>query len=485
VFRSNAVAAGKMIVAGLAMFFVLTACSSSSRLPKGMVGRVGKYDYSPSVIQTGNSRQIWWCGLDHNPGGSSSRESDAILYESIDLVTGQTTEPVAVLGETAGTWDALYVCNPKVIGGIFKNPLGDGVTYKYALYYVGINKETNNNIGVAFSNDGIHWQKYPDPVIRADNAIGYGVGQPALYNSDHQSAITLFYEDSYPSTHHVEARSPDGVHFTVEGALTQNGLDPGCPGEWGDMAYDAKTKFWYALFNRAVRDPSTTGGVAERGQIGVEMYRIRAASLLTGDSPWEQVTTVDTNITGFESNFIGGLVRGSYGALNVGKYPKIQMYVSVSDPQPGWDASPKDAGKSAEPSTWDIAPAEWDPNQSSWALTRYSNPGRDIVTVGWVNPAAHFQKQQVLAHVFGSPQNGATTRLFACARGATDYFASLDASCQGQRIVGTNGFLYSHAVANQNLVALYSCAASQRHFVSTDPKCEGSDNEGLLGYAPR
>jgi hypothetical protein len=472
----------RVILIGLGILFALSACSSTPELPKGMVGRVGKYDYSPSIIETGNVRQVWWCGLDRNPA-DSSQVSDAILYESIDVSSGQATSPVTVLAETPGTWDSLYVCNPKVIGGIFRNPLGNGVTYKYALYYVGINKTSNNNIGVAFSQDGIRWEKYPDPVILAASPSGYGVGQPAPYNSDRQSAITLFYEDSYPTTHHLKASSSDGVHFTMDGAITQSGLDPGCPGDWGDIAFDSKTGYWYALFNRALRDPATTGGVAERGQLGVEMYRIPSGSLLSGDVPWELVTTVDTNVTGFESNFIGGLVHDSYGNLNIGSYPTIKMYVSVSDPQPGWDASPKDAGASAEPPTWDIAPAEWIPNRGPLALTRYTNAGTDVVTIGWVSPSAKFQKQQTVGHLFASPQAGATIRLFACVRGKMDYFVSLDGACEGERIVGTNGFLYSHPDAQQKLVPLYRCATSRSHFVSQDPRCDGQQNDGLMGYA--
>jgi hypothetical protein len=52
----------------------------------------------------------------------------------------------------------------------------------------------------------------------------------------------MFYEDSNPTTHHVAATSNDGVHFTVQGALTTIGLDPDSPeASWGDMAYDLKT----------------------------------------------------------------------------------------------------------------------------------------------------------------------------------------------------------------------------------------------------
>jgi hypothetical protein len=175
----------------------------------------------------------------------------------------------------------VYLCNPKVIGGSFDNPLGDGQSFQYAMYYVATSDGITNNIGVAFSQDGINWKKYPQPVIRTSSENGYGVGQPAVYNSDHRAAISMFYEDSNPITHHVAATSNDGVHFTVQGALTTIGLDPDCPeGSWGDMAYDLKTGYWYAAFNRPLRAPSTTGDVLERGQLGIELYRIPDSALL-------------------------------------------------------------------------------------------------------------------------------------------------------------------------------------------------------------
>ena len=135
--------------------------------------------------------------------------------------------PVPVLGETPGAWDNLYTCNPQVVKGSFVNPLGNGATYSYAMYYValGTTPGTNNFIGVAFSNDGISWKKYPRPIIGAETQDGYGVGQPAAYNTDQHAAIRLFYEDWSFYVHHVDAISTDGVHFTAVGVLSTNGLD--------------------------------------------------------------------------------------------------------------------------------------------------------------------------------------------------------------------------------------------------------------------
>jgi hypothetical protein len=472
--------AAAIVVAELGALLALTSCSST-QLPKGMVGRIGLYDYSPSVIQTGTVKQFWWCGLAENPA-LHSQKTDAILYESLDSATGHKVGPITVLAETPGKWDAELTCNPKVIGGTFSNPLGDGETYQYAMYYVGIENTSNNNIGVAFSHDGIAWKKYPEPVIRAESAVGYGVGQPSLYNADGKAGITMFYEDWFPNIHHVKATSTDGVHFSVQGTITLNGLDVGCEGTWGDIAYDLKTGYWYALFNRDLRDPSTTAAIIERGEMGVELYRIPDSALMTGAIPWESLATFDTNSTGFESNFIGAIVHDTYGNVNVGAYPTIQMYISVSNPQTGWKATVEEAGKSGDVSTWDIAPMEWTPNASARPLNRYYNRKTYVVTTGWIDTVGGFEQQSLLGHVYEGAHQGATTQLYACRNGATDYFISTDPACEGKRILGRNGFAYSQPGPEPSLVPLYRCRTAKNHFVSQDPKCEGQSPDGFLAY---
>jgi hypothetical protein len=420
-----------------------------------------------------------------NPN-DSSQKTDAIYFQSVNMTSFESYGPVLVLAETPGAWDSAYTCNPKVIGGVFENPLGDGQTYSFAMYYVATSAitGTNNSIGVAFSNNGISWKKYPEPVIPSTSSTGYGVGQPALYNTDHKAAIAMFYEDSNPTVHHVAAVSTDGVHFTVEGTLTSYGLDPDNPEAiWGDMSYDSAASEWYAVFNRPLRPPSTTGGVVERGEYGIELYKIPNAALLTGTSLWEQLATIDTNLTGFESNFLAGFVRDFYGNINVASYPTIQMYTTVSYPATDWDATPAEAGNSAAPGTWILMPLNWVPPASpAVPLNRYFNGSIHEVTTGWISPGAGFQLQAVLGHLYSRPFNGATVPFYGCKAGQTDYFVSLDIGCEGQRALGKNGYGYSQPVPGLNLVALYRCFTGTDHFLSTDPKCEGQSTDMLLGY---
>jgi hypothetical protein len=450
--------------------------------PGAIVGRGGYWNYSPSVIQEGDVQKFWWCGAGLNPN-DSSQTSDTIIYEAINTVTHEIDGPDIVLAETKGTWDAKYTCNPHVIGGTFVDPLGDGVTYSYEMFYVGSTSGIANSIGAAFSNDGIQWKKDPDPVILTTSRTNYGVGQPVAYNPDGGSDITLFYEDSTPTVHHVEATSTDGVHFTMKGDLTMNGLDPSNPQPgWADMGYDPVTKYWYAAYDLPTRLPSTTGNFVERGPYGFQLYRIPRSSLLSGATPWQLLETIDTNSTGYEANFLPSLLHDKYGNINVGSYPALQLFVSTALPQPAWDASPESAGKVGDIYNWAIAVNSYKPDQSMLTLRRYLNDKTYEVTTGWIDPLKFFP-DRMLGHLYAVPQHGATQPFYSCKEDAIGYFVSLDVGCGGQRILGIEGYGYAKQPADVATVALYSCTSSMGRFLSRDTACEGKGAGTFLGYA--
>jgi hypothetical protein len=263
------------------------------------------------------------------------------------------------------------------------------------------------------------------------------------------------------------------------GTLTTNGL-VSSGANWGDMAYDPQSGYWYAGFNTAWRPASVTGGITERGQYGIQLYRIPDASLLTGATPWELLANVDTNLTGYESNFIPGFARDPYGNLIPGS--AIKMYTSISDPPPPWNASPAVAALSGGIFNWKISLYPWTPNQPLSPLNEYFNQTTHEVTTGWVDPQGGFTLQSTLGHLYPSPQQGATVPFYGCKSGSMDYYVSLDIGCEGARILGVNGYAYSGRVAGLNLVALYRCSTGHDHFVSSDPKCDGQQSQGLLGY---
>lgn len=448
-----------------------------------IVGRPGAYDYSPSVIRTGNIEKLWWCGYASNPN-HPSQSSDTILYATYNTTTATASRPQTVLGETPNSWDSAYTCNAQVVEGSFINPLGDGHTYSYAMYYVGTDQESGeaNNIGVAFSGDGVHWHKYPHPVIRNSTHVHYGVGQPVPYNTNHKSAITLFYEDSNrPEPQHVEAASSDGIHFTTIGTLTTRGLiTPGA--SWGDMAYDPTSTYWYAAFNENLRYLQTTGMHQERGQPGVALYRVPAASLLSGHTPWQFLRSFDTNSTGSEANFIAGFRRDPWGNLSIGPAGAVELFTSFSNPATAWDSSPGKAYDSAVPDTWDIGRVDWTPGNAEFPLNLYSNKSTTIVTTGWIDPHGRFALQSTLGYLYESPQNGATTAFYACKAGTKNYFISIDPLCNGQRIIGLEGYGYARPQPRKILSPLYSCGTGAVHFAGAKPTCKHASDPILLGY---
>jgi hypothetical protein len=476
-----------MSLIAMALIFALSGCGAApSGTPAGaVVGRGFRYDYSPSVMQTGSQLQIWWCGSAQNPQ-DASQDTDTILYVSVDTTTGQNTDPVVVLAETPGAWDEDFTCNPRVIRGSFVNPLDDGKTYTYALYYAGTANPlgVESSIGVAFSNDGIVWTKYPVPVIYSDTSVNYGVGQPAVYNMDGKSNLVLLYEDINGPIEHRKATSTDGIHFSVQGTLTKNGFDPNNPGpSWGDIGYDPVTQYWYATFNLSLRNVATTGGQQEAGQYGMQMYRIPDASLLTGATPWEMLKTIDTNSTGYEANFLAGFLKGQYGNLNVGAYPTIQLYPSIANPRPTWDADANALGAAGGLAQWDIGSFTWTPGNAMRTLTRYKNNRSYDTSSGYLDPGAHFVADTVLGHLYEGLQDAATVPFFNCKNPPRDYFVSLDPLCGGSYIVGFEGYGYAKPVAGKSTLPIYSCSsASYGHFASKDAQCEGSGAGTLLGY---
>lgn len=488
----NVISSIRFFAATCAMIGLCAIGEASTTVGPKVVGNYGLYNYSPSVILSGDIQQFWWCGQGHNPN-NPSQDTDTIQYESINLRTGAVVGPQAVLGETPGAWDSAYTCNAQVVKGSFTNPLGNGANYTYAMYYVGTAQTagTLNSIGVAFSNDGITWTKYPTPVISYNPSdTGYGVGQPAPYNSNGTNGIYLLYESTYPSLEHVEVTSTDGVHFTNQAVITTNGLSQvetagqstSSAASWGDAAYDYQGGYWYAVFNTNVRNPSTTGGFTERGQFGSIVYRIPTASLLTGSSPWQQVFTVDTNLTGFESNFIPGFLRDQYGNVNVsGTYPNLEIYTSASIPAPSWNATPLARGKTGDTPYWNIAWDTWAPGHLLVPFKRYYNRTVHEVTTGWIDPNGGFSLESTQGYLYESPQAGATVAIYGCVASNDNYFVSTDSTCEGQLFLGIDGYLSS--TSGTGLFALYRCRSSSDHFVSTSSTCEGETQELLLGYA--
>lgn len=75
-----------------------------------------------------------------------------------------------------------------------------------------------------------------------------------------------------------------------------------------------------------------------------------------------------------------------------------------------------------------------------------------------------------------------TTALKLCKAGE-DAFSSTDASCEGETVVGSSGFIWTEPPTDRTSRPVYRCRTSWNDlFDSNDPNCEGQTVERLLGH---
>lgn len=446
-------------VASLVLVFVAGSALADFSLPGGPLFVRKNYDYAPSVIQDGHIQEFWWCGRGTVP--KTKFITDVIYHRQYDKVSRKWTGITKVLWPTRGQWDGYYVCDPSVVRGEFFNP-DNGRTYSHAMYYTAtdIKGGENNRIGLAFSNDGTAWEKYSAPVIypQVGPTSQYGAGQAASYNADGKSHVYIFHTDTSTTygTRMWVRESSDGRTFGPPTLLSKRGAQLNAN---SDFAYDRKSQSFYAAI-------SLPGRVGDRDTLGFVLARMPAADLLNGRGTWENLGTINSNLTGYYLNHSPGLLRDQYGNLTRW-LPAVGAYFA--------------AGNNS-PKTWNLTWAIWDPDPSTLPFARYYNStsGYHKVTTGYVDPGFSFER--TLGYLFMAPLTG-TSAVYGCHAGMRDFFVSLDRKCEGQLILGVNGWLYS--TPQPRTQALYRCYSGVDHFVSKDPACEGKRTEKLLGYARR
>ena len=115
------------------------------------------------------------------------------------------TEPAPVLDVgSSGAWDERAVADPYTIR------IGP---YLY-MYFLGQDRAVRQRIGVARSNDGVHWDKLrANPVVEMDEDEA-GIGEPAVWQS-HGFYWMLYTVRDFTENRYLRlARSTDGVRWT-------------------------------------------------------------------------------------------------------------------------------------------------------------------------------------------------------------------------------------------------------------------------------
>ncbi len=452
------------------------------------------YDYNPSIIQSGNLLRFWWCGGGANPthGGYTA---DNIYYAEWDASAAHfVTAPTSVFNEGApGTWDDYLDCNPSVVAGNFA-PFGDGAHYTLALYYVAIPTTTSvNRIGVAFSNDGQSWRRWPTPIITAPYADSahcsnlYGIGSPSTYSIDGKGSVRLFFED-FCNFELFSATSTDGVHFAAREAVSKAGLSycnsthaGGIPTD-ANLAFDPANHAWYATMDLGCDNFQRSG---ERGTVGFKLFRMQAGAIDSlANGQWQELATIDTNLTGYEINSWPAPTRDQFGNVDLSAgHDTIQMFYSVSNPRAPTTSTASQYVASTDPTHWDIAWALWsNVSGAATSFERFQGSTHEITT-GYADRSRFPVDEGSVGLLYQAPQGTLTTPLYNCQSNTnSDFFVSTDLLCEGQRIVGLQGYALTDQHGGD--LPLYRCVTSAGdRFVSHDPGCEGATMESLLGYA--
>lgn len=163
------------------------------------------YDYygvaQPVILYDEGIYKMWNHGLGYGGGGEAF-----ILYsESIDGLnwTSTISNPVISPGNY-NSWDSKHVSPGAVIkeNGIYK------------MYYCGFSDEYNSwHVGYATSLDGIHWVKYPQPVLSGSFGWEYQIIVSSVIKKD--STYFLYYTGrDLPYCKIGVAISPDGINWT-------------------------------------------------------------------------------------------------------------------------------------------------------------------------------------------------------------------------------------------------------------------------------
>jgi hypothetical protein len=443
-------------------------------------GITGYYDYTPHGIRANGYEWEFWCG------DNAAHTNDTIFEQRYLLSNWSVATPqqVAFQEGATGSWDDTYTCNPSnPVQGSFPNVLGDGITYNYVIYYVGYSNATKiNQIGAAFSVDGLIWKKYPLPVEAYPNpSCGgcYGYAQPNVLETG--TGLMLFYEDnpggSLPVSHR-QAVSTDGVHFTELSTLSNAGLATPVP-NWGSLAYNPSDMHYYTLVGDGWRPSSTTGNIQEDADNGCTLYS--TTDPLAGT--WTELDTIDTNLTGYEANFLCGFVTDFNGDLSPDLLPSMKILTSTSFPRPSYNASRTDLGNSAGFNNWQIDWNTYTPGNVWHPLQRLDYPGgHHEITTGWYDGSVYHLENVNLGKLAEAPTGAATVPLYGCKSTNVNYFVSLQADCEGQYKLGLEGYFYNTPASDR--IALYRCRVpGVDHFVSTDPNCEGQTTDFLIGYS--
>ncbi len=280
--RSRRALVGVVVAAALAL---VVASTPAAAVPLEVRFSRPGYDYAPSILWDGSQWVMYHCGVGTGPEGYSSDE----IYRSVssDGLSWSDTTPVLLPG-AAGSWDDRHVCDPSVLDHVSVA----GATW--AMWYTGKGGRGAaddvaagpDRIGLAVSNDGIHWTKHPVPVLDCGTDAVPGCLQPSVVQTPDGFVMVSTDISCGNATCRLNriSSSPDGTRWSSGGwfTLPETAVGPdimrGDDGTWYlavggntrcDRAPDGEVASQVAVYSTAkLGDPVTLLGCEAWDDLG-------------------------------------------------------------------------------------------------------------------------------------------------------------------------------------------------------------------------
>ncbi len=291
-----------------------------------------RYAYCPSAIEMPDgSCHVFFCG---NPQAGKMVDNVYHLFVKAD---GSMTEAVSVLQPTPGTWDSFHCCDPSVIEGNFRL---DGKAYKYAMFYLGIDKGDclGNEVGVAFSNDlnSTSWVKYPSQLIPfdGDRSRYWGVGQPSALSLDGKGKVLLTYT----------VGDGNGTRV-VYNELDMSDMSQLLVGERKTVPTGGSSIVFhncdFAFDRDAGRIVATIAGDWPSNYPSfIESFTAVASmdldSFYDNSGSWKRLKDINYSVSGYNRNHNACLLRDSFGYVKDYKTPTVFFTISGTVPTAEW-----------------------------------------------------------------------------------------------------------------------------------------------------
>jgi predicted GH43/DUF377 family glycosyl hydrolase len=193
-----------------------------------------------------------------------------------------------VLSPDAATWEADYIAANGAA-------LHDGSRF---LYWYQAGERGRTRIGLANSSDARSWQKHPEPVLELGAPGSWdetGVGDPYVIRCGGSYYLYYLGQNRRGLQRLGVARSQDGVHWQKSGANPV--LDVGAPGSFDERGLGEPAVFvaggrFYMLYTGRDTAEQRRVGWAQSDN-GVDWERVAAAPLLQGFSAWNSRVVCD------------------------------------------------------------------------------------------------------------------------------------------------------------------------------------------------